>query len=153
MQSNPSVLQPNAACGSDSSSYSGSTASYPVKMPLPTYLSFTKTLKPASPCHCNIVGIFECEIINAICSLKTQQLLLLHLIPLHLSPSFYLVTLPLLVHKEKGMSYFVSKISMISKEKLKCTLVHALRLCTGCTAHRGIRGIALLFLDHGTRRR
>jgi len=36
--------------------------------------------------------------------------------------------------------------------KLKCTLVQALRLCTGRTAHRGSRGIALLFLDHGTRR-
>ena len=36
--------------------------------------------------------------------------------------------------------------------KLKCTLVQALRLCTGHPAHRGSRGIALLFLDHGTRR-
>ena len=36
--------------------------------------------------------------------------------------------------------------------KVKCTLVQALRLCTGCMAHRGSRGIALLFLDHGTRR-
>jgi len=33
-----------------------------------------------------------------------------------------------------------------------CTLVQALRLCTGRSAHRGSRGIALLFLDHGTRR-
>jgi hypothetical protein len=33
-----------------------------------------------------------------------------------------------------------------------CTLVQALRLCTGSTAHRGSRGIALLFLDHSTRR-
>jgi hypothetical protein len=30
--------------------------------------------------------------------------------------------------------------------------VQALRLCTGRTAHRGSRGIALPFLDHGTRR-
>jgi hypothetical protein len=37
-------------------------------------------------------------------------------------------------------------------KKLKCTLVQALRLCTGRTAHRGSRGIALLFHDHGTRR-
>ena len=37
-------------------------------------------------------------------------------------------------------------------EKVKFTLVQALRLCTGHTAHRGSRGIALLFLDHGTRR-
>jgi len=38
------------------------------------------------------------------------------------------------------------------KVKVKVTLVQALRLCTGRTAHRGSRGIALLFLDHGTRR-
>ena len=34
----------------------------------------------------------------------------------------------------------------------KCTFVQTLKLCTGRTAHRGSRGIALLFLDHGTRR-
>jgi hypothetical protein len=39
-----------------------------------------------------------------------------------------------------------------SKGKVKCTPVKALRLCAGRTAHRGSRGIALLFLDHGTRR-
>ena len=38
------------------------------------------------------------------------------------------------------------------KWKLKCSLVQALRLCTDQTAHRGSGGIALLFLDHGTRR-
>jgi len=36
--------------------------------------------------------------------------------------------------------------------KVKCTLVQALTLCTGRAAHRGSRGIALLFHDHGTRR-
>ena len=36
--------------------------------------------------------------------------------------------------------------------KVKCTLVQALRLCTSRTAHRGSKGISLLFLDHGTRR-
>ena len=40
----------------------------------------------------------------------------------------------------------------LSSKKLKFTLVQALRLCTGRTAHTGSRGIALLFLDHGTRR-
>ena len=35
---------------------------------------------------------------------------------------------------------------------LQCTLVQPLRLCTGHTAHRRSRGIALLFLDHDTRR-
>ena len=39
-----------------------------------------------------------------------------------------------------------------TKSKVKCTLVQALRLCTGRMAHRRSRGIALLFLDHGTRR-
>ena len=38
------------------------------------------------------------------------------------------------------------------KVKLKVTLVQALRLCTGRTAHRGSRGVALLFHDQGTRR-
>jgi hypothetical protein len=33
--------------------------------------------------------------------------------------------------------------------KVKVTLVQALRLCTGCTAHRGSRRIALLFYEHG----
>jgi len=36
---------------------------------------------------------------------------------------------------------------------VKCTLVQALRICTGRTAHRRSRGIALLLDDHGTRRR
>ena len=38
------------------------------------------------------------------------------------------------------------------KVKVKVTLVQALRLCTGRTAHRRSRGVALLFHDHGTRR-
>ena len=37
-------------------------------------------------------------------------------------------------------------------KKVKCTLLQALRLCTGSTAYRGSRGIALPFHDHGTRR-
>jgi len=39
----------------------------------------------------------------------------------------------------------------LSPAALKCTLVQTRRLCTGRTDHRGSRGIALLFLDHGTR--
>ena len=38
------------------------------------------------------------------------------------------------------------------KVKVKVTLLQALRLCTGRTAHRGSRGIPLHFLYHGTRR-
>jgi len=40
----------------------------------------------------------------------------------------------------------------LGKVKVKCTLVQALRLCTGRTVHRESRGIAVLFLDHGTTR-
>jgi len=43
-------------------------------------------------------------------------------------------------------SYFTEKV------KIKVTFVQALRLCTGRTAHRGSRGIALLFHNHGTKR-
>ena len=44
--------------------------------------------------------------------------------------------------------------SFVNREnvKVKCTVVQALRLCTSRMAHRGSRGIALLFLDQGTRR-
>ena len=37
------------------------------------------------------------------------------------------------------------------KLKAKCTLVQALRLCTGRTAHRRSKGIALLIHDHDNR--
>ena len=40
----------------------------------------------------------------------------------------------------------------LGKVKVKVTLVQALRLCTGRTAYRGSRGIALPFHDHGTTR-
>jgi len=46
----------------------------------------------------------------------------------------------------------LSKVKLefvILKVKVKCTLVKALRLCTGRTAHRGSRGIALLFMTKG----
>jgi len=36
----------------------------------------------------------------------------------------------------------------VDKVKVKCTLVQALRLCTGRTAHRGSRGIALPRTQH-----
>ena len=44
------------------------------------------------------------------------------------------------------------RLAVKVKVKAKCTLVQALRLCTGRTSHRESRGIALLFLDHGSRR-
>ena len=35
-------------------------------------------------------------------------------------------------------------------KKVKCTLVQARRLCTGCTVHRGSRGIAVLYRHWGS---
>ena len=46
----------------------------------------------------------------------------------------------------------VHTCSIITIKNVKCTVVQALRLSTDCTAHRGSRGIALLFLGHGTGR-
>jgi hypothetical protein len=39
--------------------------------------------------------------------------------------------------------------SFQTKVKAKCTLVQALMLNTGCTAHKGSRGIALLYRHCG----
>ena len=36
-------------------------------------------------------------------------------------------------------------VDRIKKVKVKCTLVQAMRLCTGRTAHTGSRGIAVLY--------
>ena len=50
-------------------------------------------------------------------------------------------------------SYFLATgITEVEKDKVKCTLVQALRLCTDRTALRVSRGIVLPFIDHGTRR-
>ena len=46
----------------------------------------------------------------------------------------------------------ISSHTLYLKVKVKVTLVQALRLCTSRTAHRGSRGIAVHFHDHGTRR-
>ena len=54
------------------------------------------------------------------------------------------------------LKFYTSELILCTYEyltvKVKCTLMQALRICTGRTAHRGSRGIALLFLDHRTRR-
>ena len=46
---------------------------------------------------------------------------------------------------------FLKPVPLLTAVKVKCTLVQALRLCTGRTAHRGSRGIVIPFHDHGTR--
>jgi len=43
-------------------------------------------------------------------------------------------------------------ITVLFIGEVKCTLVQALRLCTGRTVHRDTRDIPVLFLDHGARR-
>jgi len=47
---------------------------------------------------------------------------------------------------------FVGTKGVSGVQNVKCTFVQALRLCTGRMAHRGSRGISLLFHDHDTRR-
>ena len=61
--------------------------------------------------------------------------------------------------KEEFIQSFSQKIHLQDlsvhgrgKSKVNYTLVQALGLCTDRTAHKGSRGIALLFHDHGTRR-
>ena len=54
--------------------------------------------------------------------------------------------------KKTGESLTWQCASLEVLTAVKCTLVQALRLCTGRTVHRGSRGIALPFLDHGSRR-
>ena len=46
----------------------------------------------------------------------------------------------------------LSLILMLCKVRVKVTLARALRLCTGRTAHRRSRGIALIFHDNSTRK-
>jgi hypothetical protein len=64
------------------------------------------------------------------------------------------ITSTLLIHNNILMInlWLIPYYFLQSVNKVKCTLVQALRLCTGCMAHRGSRGIALPFRDHGTRR-
>jgi hypothetical protein len=51
-----------------------------------------------------------------------------------------------------SLSWRSSFYLTFSLKKVKRTLVQALRLCTGPKAHRGSKGIALLFHVHSTRR-
>jgi len=51
------------------------------------------------------------------------------------------------VHRVKCLAVIVLVFIMNKEVKVKGTLIEALRLCTGHMAHRGSRGIALLFHD------
>ena len=67
--------------------------------------------------------------------------------PLHTAPATSLVPVLGAVRGRKKNVRCTGK-----KVTVKCTLLQALRLCIGRTTHRGSRGIALPFHDHGTRR-
>jgi len=58
--------------------------------------------------------------------------------------------------KTQTRCYYIGQVLWLvyipSGLKVKFTLVQVLRPCGGRTVHRESRGIALLFLDHGTRR-
>jgi len=68
------------------------------------------------------------------------------------SQLLYRVRYPAHIVPGEMATYIYTNVSTYMGKKVQCTHVHALRLCTGRTAHRGSRGIALLFHDHGTRR-
>jgi len=53
---------------------------------------------------------------------------------------------------EKWVMALAFPVAVTTQEKVKCTLVQALKLCIGRTAHRRRRGIARPFFDHGTGR-
>jgi hypothetical protein len=66
---------------------------------------------------------------------------------------FHTLTInPNLFQVQTNRSLQIMNTYLLVKVKVKCPLVQALRLCTGHTAHRGSRGIALPFHDHSTRR-
>jgi hypothetical protein len=57
---------------------------------------------------------------------------------------------PIAVAAYKEIRNTVPQDSGMLKQKVKCTLVQALRLCTGRTVHSGSRGIALLYKHWGS---
>jgi hypothetical protein len=73
----------------------------------------------------------------------------------HMRQIFNISVLSLLTFNGFAIHFYDFGITMVLQicvKKVKVTLVQALRLCTGRTAHRGSRGIALPFHDHSTRR-
>jgi hypothetical protein len=81
------------------------------------------------------------RIVNGLANITMQELhWICNIISIHNKISSYI--------KQRFVKCFIVKV----KVRVKCTLVQALRLCTGRTAHRGSRGIALPFHNRGTRR-
>jgi hypothetical protein len=84
------------------------------------------------------------------------QQILVHISPIFWASEATELSPKLYVSRGCGAWCFIlGRDAMIKRHFLgtvKCTLVQALRLCTGHTAHRGSSGIALFFHDHSTRR-
>ena len=83
-------------------------------------------------------------VVHSTCPISTRGNQLYWGVSIYALSNSYIV--PVFVHR--SLWWYIKG----GKVKVKCTLVQALRLCTGRTAHRGSRGIALLIHDHGTRR-
>ena len=82
--------------------------------------------------------------------MKPLKLHRLHSIFMDAIPSCLLLNKPQLFILNTTHLYFnpyPANMENMVEVKVNCTLVQALRLCTGRTAHRGSRGIALLFHD------
>jgi len=95
---------------------------------------------------CNILLVFKVPLLSPLCSLSVGPARLGCLSLSVLKWAYEIVggASPLQGRRQKhekcGYTY-------MSISKVKFTLVQALRLCTGHMAHRGSRGIALLFHD------
>jgi hypothetical protein len=96
---------------------------------------FIPGLKDCLYKHCIIILEVWFLMVSFYCVIASELLVLTHDI------------LGVMIYKEQNSEITKSSSNLLIK-KVKCTLVQALRLCTGRTAHRGSRGIALLFHDH-----
>jgi len=95
-----------------------------------------------------------CCIWSHICLIHVPVILhnALSLIFIHYRQNYAVTNLLYSMHITLTWTSLVFSLHFVKYVKVKCILVQALRLCTDRTAHRGSRGIALLFLDYGTRR-
>jgi hypothetical protein len=143
-------------------------------------ITFWATFVYCHWCGCYMyVNLNEICVHHFLCCVDTQSNLDLYLLPLSIAASslsiheslwtqsfpvvWYFDLLPSAIYHDRlwwtssAISGFDGSVilecyaHMLIKVKVKYTLVQALRLCTGCTVHRGSRGIALPFHDHGTR--
>jgi len=90
----------------------------------------------------------DCVVLCIVCVYMCTVLLPPGVNPVAVNIYIYKILVPIVQKRQ----IFGIPFTVINKIRVKVILVQALRVCSGRTAHRGSRGIALLFLDHGTRR-